>query len=338
MKIESRCLAAFVNSTLGRKSGIMKRTSSVVCLVIVVGFSLSSLLRHRHPLHPILEARLTRADEGDLPKFGLKSEDGPGCSGAPNFDKGLTFSPVPVLKMPATHIPVPEKDRKQAVLSLIHYPWQDLDYNIVFMGSRLGYRAMTLTARHRIEVYVRPGESLMRQAFDLAHELGHAFDLKYNNNERRRKWCELRGIKPSIPWFGCDACPDYGTPAGDFAETFASLLLGSGQFHGIIAPLPRRDQVPELAAFCKINQISDTWTVCALKGKTGPTAIQSAKAEKQVVNEDKAEASSKADAGSANIEAPRGAGKPSEATDQVVTKPVGHQNTGPEPDPATILN
>jgi hypothetical protein len=116
---------------------------------------------------------------------------------------------------------------------------------------------MTITGHKRIEVYVRPSEDATMQAFDLAHEFGHAFDLKYNDYEQRLKWLQLRGIDPSTPWFGCDACPDYSTPAGDFAETFAYLLLGPGSYHSLMAPPPTPDQIPELAKFCGIEHISD---------------------------------------------------------------------------------
>jgi hypothetical protein len=60
---------------------------------------------------------------------------------------------------------------------------------------------------------------------------------------------ELRGIDPSTPWFGCDRCTDFKTPAGDFAETFALLLLGPGHFSGRIAPPPTVDQVNALKPF-----------------------------------------------------------------------------------------
>jgi len=277
MKIESRCLPAFVNNDLNRKPEIMKSSSiGVVCLVMASLFSTPS--SRRAPLNPPLSARLTRAEKQDTsgPKVDLKWEEGTVCSGAPDFAKGVTLGPPPALKPPPADMPVFEKDRKQTVLSLIHYPWEDLGFNIVFMGSRSGYRAMTLTARRRIEIYVRPGEGEIRQAYDLAHELGHAFDLKYNDDERHRKWCELRGIKPSTPWYGCNACPDYNTPAGDFAETFAFLLLGPGNYHSVIAPLPKPDQISELAAFCKIEQLSDTLTASAPKKKSELNAVQSA--------------------------------------------------------------
>jgi hypothetical protein len=237
---------------------IRKSSRGVVCLSLVVAFFIATPSSQRTPLNPSASALLIRAEQNDSstaePDTDLESERAAVCSGTPDFAKGITGSASAL----STDVPVFEKDRKYAVLSLIRYPWQNLGYDIVFMGSRPGYRAMTLTARRRIEIYVRPGEGLMNQAYDLAHELGHAFDLKYNNEGRRQQWSKLRGINPATPWFGCDACPDYRTPAGDFAETFAFLLLGPGNYHSLMAPVPKIEQVEELAEFCGIDRLSET--------------------------------------------------------------------------------
>jgi hypothetical protein len=139
------------------------------------------------------------------------------------------------------------------VLNLIHYPWEKLGYDVVFMSARPGFRAMTISDRRRIEIYMRAGEGPLDVAYDLAHELGHAFDLEYNDASRRAAYCVLRGIDPQTPWFGCNRCPDYDTPAGDFAETFAFLLLGPGNFHSRMSPPPALDTIPQLADFCKIE-------------------------------------------------------------------------------------
>ncbi len=155
--------------------------------------------------------------------------------------------------------------KKQQALALIHYPWQKLGYEIVFLGPRTGYRAMTISDRKRIEVYVRPGDDLELLAFDLAHEIGHAFDLERNNGTRRNHWRELRGISESVPWFGCNRCPDYQTPAGDFAETFALLLLGPENYHSRIALAPTPEEMPDLADFCEIEVTQRPAAIAARK-------------------------------------------------------------------------
>src|SRR5262245_27915370 len=118
--------------------------------------------------------------------------------------------------------------RGEAALALIPFSWQQLHYEIVFLPPQRGVRAMIYPDRHRIEVYERPQDDTPRIAYDIAHELGHAIDMTFNTAETRKTWMELRGIDPATPWFGCSRCPDFNTPAGDFAETFAFLLLGPG--------------------------------------------------------------------------------------------------------------
>ncbi len=242
----------------------VKTRPSVFCLSLLVGIFIASPWSRHTPLNCAISSVFVHAGQKDGESSKrtdnlLKSDTTTVCIGVPEDGKEIIADLRPRRQVPPSGSkPLYELDRKQAVLALIHYPWENLGFDIVFKGSRTGYRAMTLTAKHRIEIYARPGDGLVQQAYDLAHELGHAFDLKNNNEERRRKWCELRGIEQSTPWFGCDACPDYGTPAGDFAETFAFLLLGPGNFHSAIAPLPTVDQIPELAAFCQIEHLSES--------------------------------------------------------------------------------
>jgi hypothetical protein len=164
-------------------------------------------------------------------------------------------TPPPVLSNPPEPLqPDFALERKAAVLAMIKYPWERLGYSVEFLGPRPGYRAMTISDKKKIEVYLRPGETPLLAAFDLAHEFGHAFDLEFNNADRRALWRKMRGIDPSIPWFGCNRCPDYETPAGDFAETFAYLLLGPGNYHSRLAAPPSPQQAEELTAFCQIEK------------------------------------------------------------------------------------
>ncbi len=264
---------------------------SVVCLSFLVG-SFMAVPRNSHPPMNATSAFLTRADQNCEDAGSDKA--GKNCVVAPHQAKGTTLDRLPVERVDSrTNF---DKNRKETVLSLIHYPWENLGFKIVFKGARLGYRAMTLTGRQRIEIYARPGEDARMQAFDLAHEFGHAFDLKYNNNNRRRKWCELRGIDPSKPWFGCDACPDYGTPAGDFAETFAYLLLGPGSYHSKMAYAPTADQIPELAEFCKIELVAEALNRIPMKNRIieapeqKPVEIQADHRENQIPTENQSAA------------------------------------------------
>src|SRR2546427_2861256 len=80
--------------------------------------------------------------------------------------------------------------RPESALDLISIPWQALGYEILFMPPRPGFRAMTIPGQHRIEIYARPQDDLALLAYDIAHELGHAIDLRYNTSETRRQWME----------------------------------------------------------------------------------------------------------------------------------------------------
>jgi len=139
--------------------------------------------------------------------------------------------------------------RPESALDLIQIPWHELGYEIVFMAPRPGFRAMTLPTQHRIEVYARPEDDVELLAYDIAHELGHAYDVTHNTAETRKRWMQLRGINPKTPWFGCDRCSDYNTPAGDFAETFALLLRGPKYFRSRIASRPTPEQIRALVSF-----------------------------------------------------------------------------------------
>ena len=149
----------------------------------------------------------------------------------------------------AVDIPKPSVLREKAALALIDFPWQQLQYDIVFMAPQPGLRAMTFPFKHRIEIYARPNDSARLLAYDIAHELGHAIDMSRNTGATRKEWMKARGIDPATPWFGCSGCSDFSTPAGDFAETFALFLLGPGHFEGRIAPAPPKQQIPALASF-----------------------------------------------------------------------------------------
>src|SRR4051812_27225753 len=136
----------------------------------------------------------------------------------------LTLTLVLAVSLGAETFPV----REQAALVLISFLWQELHYDIVFRPPQRGVRAMIFPGVRRIEIYARPQDETRLIAYDIAHELGHAIDMTLNTDDTRRQWREIRGIDPAEPWFGCDRCTDFSTPAGDFAETFAFLLLGPG--------------------------------------------------------------------------------------------------------------
>lgn len=186
--------------------------------------------------------------------------------------KSISRASVPDIP-PSLRTIQPRETAGSTALAMIHFPWQDLGFRVSFLGRRPGYRALTLVDKRQIEVYVKSEDPPGALAFDLAHEFGHAFDLRYNDAARKKRWLELRGIDPSTPWYGCNACSDYATPAGDFAETFAYLLLGPGNYHSRMAPAPSPEAVRELAEFCHIAEVSDALVATENTEKNGMHGI-----------------------------------------------------------------
>jgi hypothetical protein len=124
----------------------------------------------------------------------------------------------------------------EAALARMSYPWATVGFKINFLGASPGYYGKTLRSAREIDIYVRPGESFELLRHVVAHELGHAIDIAYNNPARHRRWQELRGIDTSTPWVVWNQM-DFATPAGDFAETFAAWQVGDAN-RSRMAPPP----------------------------------------------------------------------------------------------------
>jgi hypothetical protein len=113
-----------------------------------------------------------------------------------------------------------------AALDTITYPWQTRlpGWTITFLGARPGLRGVTYVDDRRIEIYVRPQDSVERTAWVVAHELGHAVDVTYNDPQDRAAWRAQR--HSDAPWWPDDYARDFDTLAGDFAEAFAVAQTG----------------------------------------------------------------------------------------------------------------
>lgn len=132
--------------------------------------------------------------------------------------------------------------RAAASLALLSHPWERLGYDIVFAPARRGIRARTVFRERRIEVYVRPTDPVAQTAFDVAHEVGHAVDAELGTAWGRAEWLRARDLDGRLPWFGCNGCDDLGTPAGDFAESFAAWQVAGGRFASRLGPPPNDAQ------------------------------------------------------------------------------------------------
>ena len=143
-----------------------------------------------------------------------------------------------------------EARRPPDVLAGLSYPWQKLGYSVTFLPARRGVLGATYLEDRRIEIYVRPDQTPLQLAHVIGHELGHAVDATYGTPERRKEWMRLRGIDPTLEWWGCLGCRDYATPAGDFAEVFALWLAGPGSgFNGRLVGPPLQEDMHLLTRF-----------------------------------------------------------------------------------------
>ena len=101
------------------------------------------------------------------------------------------------------------------------------DWELTFLPGRDGVRALTFPRDRRIEVYVRETDTPEALVRVLAHELGHAVDVADNDAADRARWRAARGAGPEVPWWPDGTTYDFDTLAGDFAEAYATWLVGS---------------------------------------------------------------------------------------------------------------
>lgn len=156
-----------------------------------------------------------------------------------------------------------QAERGHEAIAGIDYPWERLGWRIEFLAGRPGLLGLILPAERRIEIYVRRGQSLEHLRYVIAHEIGHAVDITYNDDARRARWLELRGLAPDTTWFGCARCPDYATGAGDYAEVFAWWQAGQLVFRSELAPAPSPDALSALEPLfhprTRVSARSPTW-------------------------------------------------------------------------------
>ena len=123
----------------------------------------------------------------------------------------------------------PPAERGAAALASLRPAWRRVGVRISFAGPRAGTLGETIRRTGDITVFVRrcaaEADSLLRHV--VAHELGHAWDVTRLTPAQRAAYRRFRGIPASMPWFGCNGCADFATPAGDFAETYGQWLRGA---------------------------------------------------------------------------------------------------------------
>jgi hypothetical protein len=136
--------------------------------------------------------------------------------------------------------------RGRAALAALGFPTERLGYAIVFRPSRGGLLGLADEGTRTITVYVRHGQSERSLRVTIAHEIGHVVDYLTRTDAKHRAYLQARGLRTDTPWYPCNGCSDYASPAGDFAEVFALWLAGPGDFRSRMAGPPTRSQLHDL--------------------------------------------------------------------------------------------
>lgn len=116
----------------------------------------------------------------------------------------------------------------QAALARVAFPWDEyLDgWKVRFEPANGNLYGLTQPDRRRIEIYTHDTD-VYEVARVVAHELGHALDLELLDTGMRRAWKSQRGMAADAAWWPTPGLADFDTGAGDFAECFATLSVGS---------------------------------------------------------------------------------------------------------------
>ena len=143
-----------------------------------------------------------------------------------------------------------QERRGQAAVERLRRPADARGVQVQFRPARSDVLGLAHLQEGRLELFVR---SCARQSdalvlHVLAHELGHLRDVARLDDDERAQWKALRGIPASTPWFGCDGCTDFATPAGDFAEVYAQWQRGATSNRSELAGAPSPAELEELAA------------------------------------------------------------------------------------------
>ncbi len=131
-----------------------------------------------------------------------------------------------------------------AALDQISYPWASMlpAWTIEFTEPNDELFGLTHTRDERIEIFVRPDQTVEQLAHVIAHELGHAVDVTLNDGDDRRAWQDARSVGAAEWWPG-SGTTDFATGAGDFAESFAAWQVGEAGFRSEIGDVPTDAQI-----------------------------------------------------------------------------------------------
>lgn len=138
----------------------------------------------------------------------------------------------------ASNAALEERGRAALNMLLVNAAETFPGWTVSFRPGRDRLLGLTLVSERRVEIYIRDDRPLAGIAHDLAHELGHVFDVSYNSTARREAYLSLRGLSAETQWWACDSCRDLEVGAGDFAEVFAHLIGPPFAFYSQVKARP----------------------------------------------------------------------------------------------------
>ena len=114
--------------------------------------------------------------------------------------------------------------------SLIRYQWRNMlpNWEICYQPEGFEAGAETDVQNRQITIYVNSEASPAEVSASLAHEIAHAIDMTYFDDDDRFSWIEARGL-PAVWWPG-DGLTDYCVGSGDFAEAVSAAWVGSPSY------------------------------------------------------------------------------------------------------------
>lgn len=122
-----------------------------------------------------------------------------------------------------------QQRRGEAALASLRRPADAQAFTVAFRPARTDVMGLAHLQEGRVELFVRScraqSAELLRHV--LAHELGHLLDVERMTAALRSDYLAARDIPADAPWYGCDGCTDFGTPAGDFAEAYSQWQRGA---------------------------------------------------------------------------------------------------------------
>lgn len=123
---------------------------------------------------------------------------------------------------------VPElSERAEAIEALVGWDFRAAlpGWTVEHAGPHVQWRGVTNSQERIVTLFDRPTATPEESAAILAHELGHALDLEFLDDDLRIEWLSMRS--ETAPWWAGDGQSDFAVGAGDFAEAVAGVLMGT---------------------------------------------------------------------------------------------------------------